>query len=185
MFCINGGVASLALQHISDGDRYCVEHLCRDAGRRDLLSSSEMTKVTEILIIQQVLMRHRRVYSVWQFYFMGYASGCQYEKVRYSGWYNFVWNDPYQSSRPITFKICVCDKDICSMQSSAITGIVPMVELAEACEGPELDIPDLTELPFQNPIQHYFLCRPWLAQAEFGTFGSSGAFVATGFLCLA
>ena len=27
--------ASLALQHISDGDRYGVEHLCRDAGRRD------------------------------------------------------------------------------------------------------------------------------------------------------
>ena len=20
--------------------------------------------------------------------------GCQYERVRYSGWYNFTWNDP-------------------------------------------------------------------------------------------
>ena len=20
--------------------------------------------------------------------------GCQYERVRYSGWYNFMWNDP-------------------------------------------------------------------------------------------
>ena len=31
--------------------------------------------------------------------------GCQYERVRYLGWYNFMWNDPYILS--ITLMSCV------------------------------------------------------------------------------
>ena len=81
------------------------------------LSSFEITKVTEKLIIQQVILLKRDLIEytcVWQFclYRMGeyyMRVGCQYERVRYSGWYNFMWNDP---------RISMWYIDICSRMNA-------------------------------------------------------------------
>ena len=63
----------------------------------------------------------------------------------------------------LTFNMFACYEWL--MQSSVITGIASMAELAEAIvhDGPELAFPDLTELWFHaesNATKLYFLSRP-------------------------